>query len=59
MYPLISFVTAKKLQCTRSEISVDGCKFDDVDDASLTHSSDSVVFCGLSVQPAFMDASSG
>ena len=32
---------------------MDECKFDDVDDACLTHSSDSVVFCGSSAQPAF------
>ena len=48
-------VAVKNLQCTGSEISVDECKFDDVDDACLTHSSDSVVFCGLSGQPAFTD----
>ena len=50
-----SFVALKDLRCTGKEVSIDECEFDEVDDGCLSHSSDSVVYCGLDGQSAFAD----
>ena len=48
-------VAAKNLKCSGSEMSVDECDFEAADEACLSHSSDAVVFCGVSDKPTFKD----
>ena len=45
----------KSLKCSGTEISVDECSSEPVDDSCMSHGSDAVVFCGASSVGAFPD----
>ncbi|CAE7036318.1 PRSS12 [Symbiodinium sp. CCMP2592] len=48
-------VAVKSLKCLGTEMSVDECSSEAVDDACLSHGSDAVIFCGASSVGAFRD----
>ena len=48
-------VAVKSLRCTGSELSVDECSSEAVDDACLSHGSDAIVFCGARSVGPFAD----
>ncbi|CAE7744981.1 PRSS12 [Symbiodinium sp. CCMP2592] len=48
-------VAVKSLKCLGTEMSVDECSSEAVDDACLSHGSDAVIFCGASSVGAFPD----
>ena len=48
-------VAVKSLKCSGTEISVDECSSEPVDDSCMSHGSDAVVFCGASSVGAFPD----
>ena len=48
-------VAVKNLKCSGAELSVDECSSEEVDDLCLSHSSDAVVFCGMTSLKAFSD----
>ena len=48
-------VAVKSLKCSGTEISVDECSSEPVDDTCMSHGSDAVVFCGASSVEAFPD----
>ena len=48
-------VAVKSLKCSGTEISVDECSSEPVDDACMSHGSDAVVLCGASSVEAFPD----
>ena len=48
-------VAVKSLKCLGTEMSVDECSSEVVDEACLSHGSDAVIFCGASSVGAFRD----
>ena len=48
-------VAMKNLKCSGAELSVDECSSEEVDDSCLSHSSDAIVFCGMTSLKAFSD----
>ena len=48
-------VAVKSLKCVGTEMSLDECSSEAVDDACLSHGSDAVIFCGANSLTAFPD----
>ena len=48
-------VAAKSVKCVGTELSLDECNSEAVDDACLSHARDAIIFCGLKSAEPFLD----
>ena len=48
-------VAAKSVKCVGTELSLDECNSEAVDDACLSHARDAIIFCGLKSAEPFSD----